>query len=141
MKIGVDYYPEQWDRGMWEKDAETMARTGVKLVRIGEFAWSMLELRDGEFNFGWLDEVIKIFSKYAIGIILCAPTNCPPQWLYEAYPEMIRVGPDGNQIQTGIRGHRCLNSPAFVFYAKRITEQLVRRYAGNPAERRNVCIL
>ena len=133
MKIGVDYYPEQWDRGMWEKDAETMARTGVKLVRIGEFAWSMLELRDGEFNFGWLDEVIKIFSKYAIGIILCAPTNCPPQWLYEAYPEMIRVGPDGNQIQTGIRGHRCLNSPAFVFYAKRITEQLVRRYAGNPA--------
>lgn len=38
MKIGVDYYPEQWDREMWEKDAETMARTGVKLVRIAEFA-------------------------------------------------------------------------------------------------------
>lgn len=38
MKIGVDYYPEQWDKSMWSRDAELMAQTGVKLVRIGEFA-------------------------------------------------------------------------------------------------------
>ena len=132
MRIGVDYYPEQWDRSMWEKDAEAMARTGVKLVRIGEFAWSKLEPRDSEFDFFWLDDVISIFSKYSIGVILCAPTNCPPLWLYEAYPDIIQVGADGKRIQTGIRGHRCINAPMFQYYAKRITEQMIRRYSGNP---------
>ena len=43
MKIGVDYYPEQWDRSLWSKDAELMAKTGVKTVRLAEFAWSRLE--------------------------------------------------------------------------------------------------
>ena len=55
MKIGVDYYPEQWDRNMWERDAELMAKTGVKAVRIGEFAWSRIEPQDGRFEFEWLD--------------------------------------------------------------------------------------
>lgn len=133
MKIGVDYYPEQWDRALWEKDAEVMARTGVKLVRIGEFAWSRLEPKEGEYDFGWLDEVIGIFSRYTIGTVLCTPTNCPPLWLYEAHPEIIQVGGDGRQIRTGIRGHRCINSPVFREYAREINTQLIRRYAGNKA--------
>ncbi len=133
MKIGVDYYPEQWDRDMWEKDAETMARTGVKLIRVAEFAWSKLEPRDGEFDFTWLDDVIRIFSRYAIGTVLCTPTNCPPLWLYEAHPEIVQVGADGKRIQTGIRAHRCINNPTFRFYAKRITEQMIRHFAGKPA--------
>lgn len=133
MKIGVDYYPEQWDRAMWQKDAEIMARTGVKLVRIGEFAWSRLEPREGELDFNWLDEIIALFSKYAIGIVMCTPTNCPPLWLYEKHPEILRVGADGKRVRTGIRGHRCINSPIFRDHAKRITELLVRRYSGNPA--------
>lgn len=130
MRIGVDYYPEQWDRSLWEKDAELMAKTGVRVVRIGEFAWSKLEPRDGQFDFQWLDEIIGIFERFSIGVVMCAPTNCPPLWFYKAHPEAIQVGPDGKQIQTGIRGHRCINSPVFQAYAKRITEQLIRRYAG-----------
>lgn len=133
MKIGVDYYPEQWDRTLWERDIELMASTGVKLVRIGEFAWSKLEPRDNKFDFNWLNEVLNLFNRFSIGVIMCTPTNCPPLWLYEEHPEIIQVGADGNRIQTGIRGHRCINSPLFQFYAKRITEQLIRRYNNNPA--------
>ena len=25
IRIGVDYYPEQWDEALWEKDANTMS--------------------------------------------------------------------------------------------------------------------
>lgn len=132
MRIGVDYYPEQWDREMWQKDADLMVKTGVKLVRMGEFAWSKLEPRDGQFDFSWLDEVLGIFHRHSIGVILCTPTSCPPLWMYETYPDIAQVGPDGNRIQTGIRGHRCLNAPMFLYYAKRITEQLAHRYARTP---------
>ena len=59
MKIGVDYYPENWDSNLWHRDAEIMAKSGVQVVRIGGLGWSGLEPRSGQFNTGWLDEVIK----------------------------------------------------------------------------------
>lgn len=132
MRIGVDYYPEQWDKELWSRDAELMAQTGVKLVRIGEFAWSRLEPKDGQFSFEWLDEAVSILSGAGLKIVMCTPTSCPPLWMYETYPDIIRVGSDGKRLQTGIRGHRCINAPMFVYYAKRITEQLARRYGNNP---------
>lgn len=129
MVIGVDYYPEQWNSELWKEDAVLMAKTGVRLVRMGEFAWSRLEPREGEFNFGWLDEAVSVFARQGISVVLCTPTSCPPLWLYEACPDIVRVGPDGNRLQTGIRAHRCINSPKFLYYAKRITELLAKRYA------------
>lgn len=131
MIIGVDYYPEQWDSVLWEKDLRMMAQTGVRIVRIGEFSWSRLEPREGEYCFDWLDEVLKICASVGLGVIMGIPTNCPPLWLYEKHPEIVRVGEDGVPVQTGIRGHRCINSPVFIDYAKRITSQIVRRYNAN----------
>lgn len=132
MKIGVDYYPEQWDRNMWERDAELMAKTGVKAVRIGEFAWSRIEPQDGRFEFDWLDEIVNIFARFAIEVIMCIPTSCPPMWLYKRYPETLKVSPDGNRVKAGVKSQRCINSPVFMKYAKRITQQLTRRYAQDP---------
>ncbi len=128
MRVGVDYYPEQWESSMWQSDAEKMAQSGVKLVRLSDFAWSKLEPREGEFTFGWLDHVIDIFSRYGIGIILSIPTNCPPLWMYQSYPEIIQIRPDGKRLQIGNRGHRCVNSPVFVKYARRIACEMVKRY-------------
>ena len=82
MKIGVDYYPEHWDRTLWRQDADLMKKSGVELVRMAEFAWSKMEPEEGIFDFAWLDEVVELFAGREIGVILCTPTNCPPLWLY-----------------------------------------------------------
>ena len=131
MKIGVDYYPEQWNSEIWNKDAELMARTGVKVVRMGEFAWSELEPRENEYRFEWLDEAVSIFSRFGFEIVMGIPTNCPPLWFYQKYPESVQQRGDGKTVQTGIRGHRCINSPVFMEYARKITLQMVRRYSEN----------
>jgi len=133
MKIGVDYYPEQWDRAVWEQDASLMAQTGVKVVRIGEFAWSKIEPSEGAYDFQWLDEAISVLQRFGIEIVMSIPTNCPPLWLYEEHPEIIRVGADGQPIQTGIRGHRCVNSPVLFGYAKKLATQLALRYGNHPS--------
>ena len=42
--LGVCYYPEHWPETQWAEDATRMAGLGLTHVRIGEFAWSRLEL-------------------------------------------------------------------------------------------------
>lgn len=133
MKIGVDYYPEHWDRSLWTSDADLMQETGVKLVRMGEFAWCRFEPVENEFHFEWLDGVIEIFAERGIDVVLCTPTNCPPLWLCEKYPDIIPTGRDGRKNDAYIRGHRCMNNPHFLEYAKRIIDEMTKHYAGNPA--------
>jgi beta-galactosidase len=130
MKIGVDYYPEHWDENLWIPDADLMKQCGVKIVRLAEFAWSKLEPSEGIYNFEWLDHIIKIFEERNIEVILCTPTNCPPLWLYQKYPETIQTGRDGDRIAIGIRGHRCYTSPVFRKYAGVIIDKMTSRYAN-----------
>lgn len=130
MKIGVDYYPEQWNPELWEQDAEQMRSAGVSIVRLAEFAWSRLEPAEGVYDFEWLDRIIRIFQEKEIEIFLCTPTCTPPQWLFRKYPEVIQVGRDGNRIATGIRGHRCMNSPVYREFSEKIITQMVSRYRG-----------
>ena len=78
MRIGVDYYPEHWDKSLWIQDADLMQKTGVKVVRMAEFAWCRLEPEDGQYDFAWLDEIVEIFAERSIDVVLCTPTSCPP---------------------------------------------------------------
>ncbi|MCH4206688.1 MAG: beta-galactosidase [Solobacterium sp.] len=128
---GVDYYPEQWDRSMWEDDIRRMSDLGIRTVRIGEFAWCRLEPEEGQFEFGWLDDAIELIERYGMKVILGTPTNCPPLWMFQNYPDTLQCDRDGTRTKTGIRGHRCMNSPTFRKYAGRIVALMAERYADN----------
>lgn len=131
IRIGVDYYPEQWDEALWEKDAAMMKEAGVSIVRLAEFAWSKMEPREGDFDFAWLDRIIDIFAGLGIDVVLGTPTCTPPLWLFENYPDAIQKDVFGNRMLIGIRGHRCLTSPVFRRYAERIIRRMVERYRDN----------
>lgn len=133
MRIGVDYYPEHWDRSLWAQDVDLMQKTGVKVVRLGEFAWSRFEPQEGVFSFEWLDDAVNMFAERGIDVVLCTPTNCPPLWLYEKYPNAVQTGRDGHKIAAGVRGHRCYNSPDFLEHVNRIVDVMTKRYADHPA--------
>ena len=132
IKIGIDYYPEQWDRALWEEDAVRMKELGAHVIRLGEFAWSRMEPKDGIFDFAWLDEAIEIISRQGMQVILGTPTNCAPLWLYQEHSDTIQWGRDGKPTDLGLRGHRCMVSPTFRQYAGRIVEVMAQRYAGRP---------
>ncbi len=51
MRIGVQYYPEHWDKNRWIVDAEMMQKAGVSVVRMGEFAWSAYEMQEAHQDF------------------------------------------------------------------------------------------
>ncbi|CAM3417177.1 beta-galactosidase [Marinicrinis lubricantis] len=133
MRIGVDYYPEHWDRSLWEQDAQLMKETGVKLVRLAEFAWSRLEPEEGKFQFEWLDDAIELFHQKGIEVVLGTPTCTPPNWLVEKHPDVLPVDAQLHPRYPGVRGHRCYNSPSLHRYTKIIVDKLARRYANHPA--------
>ncbi|QUL58007.1 beta-galactosidase [Paenibacillus tritici] len=133
VQIGVDYYPEHWDESMWETDIKLMKETGVKVVRVAEFAWSRLEPSDGSFDFAWLDRALDLFHAYGIQIVIGTPTATPPRWLTSAHPDVLPVLAGGGVFHPGVRGHRCYNSASLQQYGSRIIEALARRYSGHPA--------
>lgn len=133
IEVGVDYYPEHWERKLWESDIARMQKAGVRVVRIAEFAWSRLEPEEGKFDFGWLDEIVALLKSAGMKIILGTPTNCAPLWLYRSRSETLQTERTGCKTETGIRGHRCQTSPVFRKYAGRIVSEMARRYANDPA--------
>ena len=55
MYLGVDYYPEHWNEDMLEEDLNNIVELGSNVIRIGEFAWHMMEKEEGLFDFSYHD--------------------------------------------------------------------------------------
>ena len=64
MYLGVDYYPEQWDAEFLEQDLARMASAGVNCIRIAEFAWHLMEPREGQFSFDYFTHVLDRAEHY-----------------------------------------------------------------------------
>ena len=133
MKLGVCYYPEQWDRSRWRDDARRMAAMGLQLVRIAEFAWARMEPREGEFEWAWLDEAVDTLAEVGLEVVLGTPTAAPPRWLTERYPEVLAVDAQGRRREAGSRRHVCFSSDKYVAASLTIVEQMARRYGRHPA--------
>ncbi len=130
--MGVCYYPEHWDPGMWREDLDRMLSCGISVVRIAEFAWNCFEPEDGQYTFALFDSFMEICSEVGMKVIFCTPTATPPVWLSEKYPEILNADIDGNLLYPGIRRHYNMNSPVYREYTRRITEKLAEHYAGHP---------
>ncbi len=133
IKLGVCYYPEQWDPSIWAQDAQRMVETGISVVRIGEFAWSRIEPNSGEYHFEWLDQAIDTLAKAGLEIVLGTPTATPPKWLVDQFPEILPLDENGAVRGFGSRRHYCFSSKVYRVECKRIVSLLAQRYGNHPA--------
>lgn len=132
MKVGVDYYPEHWEREIWEEDAARMQAAGITVVRLAEFAWSRLEPSEGRFDFAWLDDAIDTLGRHGIQIVIGTPTATPPNWLVAKCPDVLPLDNKRQPVYPGVRLHRCYNSPSLRSYTEVIVEKLTGHYGKNP---------
>lgn len=130
---GGDYNPEQWPREVWVEDIALMKEAGINLVSIGIFSWVLLEPREGEYDFEWLDHLMDLLADAGISVDLGTPTAAPPAWFWKKYPQARPVTRDGVTLGNGSRGMASPSSPEYRRAATNITEQLARRYASHPA--------
>ena len=93
--FGAAYYPEHWTAEVRATDPERMAAAGMNIVRMGEFAWDLMEPSEGRYDFSLFDESIARLAEKGISVIMCTPTATPPRWLTAKHPEFLRVDERG----------------------------------------------
>ncbi|HJS30227.1 MAG TPA: beta-galactosidase, partial [Anaerolineales bacterium] len=131
MKLGVCYYPEQWPQERWPQDARLMREAGLSLVRIADFVWTIIEPKEGDFSWSWLDRAIEVLAGEGLQIVLCTPTASPPSWLCRAYPEVLPVDAEGRRRRFGSRRHYCPNSQIYHQHTVRIVSAMAARYGNH----------
>src|SRR5690625_601400 len=104
IRYGADYNPDQWDRSVWAEDIELMKHAGINLVSLGIWSWALLEPREGEYDFSFLDDAIEMLYEANIDVDLATPTAAPPAWFWSTYPDSAPVMRDGTRLGFGSRG-------------------------------------
>jgi len=133
LAYGADYNPEQWPRDVWADDIAAMQVAGVNIVSLAIFSWANLEPTEGEYDFGWLDEIMDLLHRGGIAVDLATATASPPPWLTTAHPEVLPVGQLGETLWPGARQHWRPTSPIFREQALRLVRAMAQRYAEHPA--------
>ncbi|MEO8828956.1 beta-galactosidase [Lapillicoccus sp.] len=131
--FGGDYNPEQWPRSVWPEDMELMRRAGVSFVTLGVFSWSWLEPAKGEYEFGWLDEIMDLLDANGIAVDLATATATPPPWFSTAFPQTLPVDHDGHTLWPGSRQAWCPSDETYREHALALTGALASRYHEHPA--------
>jgi beta-galactosidase len=130
---GGDYNPEQWPKEIWQDDFRLMQEAGWTVATIGVFSWVCLQPSEHEFTFEWLDDVMDGLHAHGIKVVLATPSAAHPQWMSQAYPQIMRSDEFGQRKHHGGRVNYCPNSPDYRRFSGEMARRLAERYKDHPA--------
>lgn len=133
MYLGVDYYPEHWDKKMLDEDLDNILELGCNVIRIGEFAWHMMEQVEGKYDFSYFDKVINRAKEKGLNVIFGTPTATMPAWLAKSHPEVLSEFEDNTKRSFGGRRQYCFNSKVYYDYSEKIIRALANHYKDEKA--------
>mgnify|MGYP004637322347 FL=1 len=131
---GGDYNPEQWldNPEILKKDIEYFKKAHINTVSLGIFSWAVLEPKEGEYHFEWLEEVVQNLYKEGISTILATPSGARPKWLADKYPEVLRVNENRERNLFGGRHNHCYTSPIYREKITKLDQMLSARLGKHP---------
>ncbi len=133
--IGAAYYPELWDKSEIDKDIKLMKEYGMNCMRVGEFAWSNMEPKEGEYNLEVFKYVADKLYENGIYTIMCTPSCTPPRWVFDKYPDAMRVkSKDYIEYQDKVhaRVHPCKSHEGMRELNVKIARELAKTFANHP---------
>lgn len=132
MYYGTVWYPEHWDESRWPTDLAMMRDLGFNVVRTTEYNWTLLEPREGEYHLDGLHRAVDAAAKFGIEVVLTVPSDSPPAWMADKYPDIIRIEEDGRPVLARTRRHYNPASPRYRDFCATIAEKLAERFADHP---------
>ncbi|MGI4831700.1 MAG: beta-galactosidase [Janthinobacterium lividum] len=132
LKMGAAWYPEQWPESRWEADLALMQAAHINFVRVGEFAWSTMEPREGDFQLDWLARAVRAAEKHGIAVVIGTPSAAPPAWLTQKYPETLRTMENGRKDEHGNRQQFDWSNPKYRELCAVMATKLAERFGHDP---------
>ena len=132
LQLGSAWYPEQWPEARWEADLDLMEKAHLHFVRVGEFAWSRMEPREGAYDLDWLARAVRLAEKHHIVVVLGTPSAAPPAWLTQKYPETLRTKEDGRKDEHGNRQQFDWSNAKYRELAGAMAERMATRFGHDP---------
>lgn len=126
--LGAAWYPEQWPESRWDADLTLMEKAHINFVRVGEFAWSTMEPKEGDYKLDWLEHAIRAAEKHHIAVVIGTPSAAPPAWLTTKYPETLRTMEDGRKDQHGNRQQFDWSNPKYRELAGKMAEKMAEKF-------------
>ena len=111
-----------------------MQQAGVTLVSVGIFSWAQLEPREGEYDFGWLDDILdRLHARRHQG--RAGHRHGEPAAVADraSTRSSCRCSADGTVLHPGGRQAYRVSSPVYREYALRMTRTMAERYRDHPA--------
>lgn len=132
---GGDYNPEQWltKPEILEKDIQYLKMANCNEVTLGVFSWSLLEPKEGIYQFEWLEKMVDRLYENGISVIIATPSGARPKWLSDKYPEVLRTDEKRVKQLYGKRHNHCLTSPIYRKKVRQMNQELAKRFANHPA--------
>ncbi|MBJ6123424.1 beta-galactosidase [Sphingomonas mollis] len=130
--LGSAWYPEQWPEERWAEDLRLMKAHGANVVRIGEFAWSRMETAEGAYDMGWLVRATRLAAKYGISVVVGTPTDTPPAWMTQRYPDVLRVDGDGRRLGHGGRRQFSISSTRYRQLSRAVVAKMAEALGQEP---------
>ncbi len=128
MMLGAAWYPEQWPESRWDADLALMEAAHINFVRVGEFAWSTMEPKEGDYQLDWLERAVRLAEKHHIAVVLGTPSAAPPAWLTQRYPETLRTKEDGRKDGHGGRQQFDWSDAKYRELAGEMAEKMAERF-------------
>ncbi len=132
---GGDYNPDQWldTPEIIDEDFRLMDQAHCNVFSVGIFSWGQIEVDEGHFEFGWLDDIFERAEKSGKKLFLATPSAARPAWMGQKYPDTSKMDEKGHRIPWGRRQNACLSAPVFREKVQIINRKLAERYAKHPA--------
>lgn len=132
LALGAAWYPEQWPEARWDADLELMQKAHINFVRVGEFAWSTLEPKEGDYELDWLYRAVRAAEKHGIAVVIGTPSAAPPAWLTQKYPETLRTKEDGRKDGHGGRQQFDWSDPKYRELCRMMAAKMAERFGHDP---------
>ena len=109
-----------------------MKKAGVNTATVGVFSWSALEPQEGNFQFGWLHDIMDKLYENGIYTVLATPTGARPAWMDEKYPSVLRVEKDGRRNHHSGRHNHCMSSLEYRALVEKMDTKLAQEFGSHP---------
>ena len=130
--LGAAWYPEQWPESRWDADLDLMQEAHINFVRVGEFAWSTMEPKEGDYELEWLYRAVRAAERHHIVVVIGTPSAAPPAWLTTTYPQTLRTLADGHKDKHGGRQQFDWSDPKYRELSRKIADKLAVRFGTDP---------